>query len=107
MGSLVLSLNKKMTKLFQIVLIFGIFVAISSKSVNNVAEEDESEEYYYDIIIKMPMTTWRIKIAMKMFLTVTKDMETTKKVKNFREMKKMVMKAMKRTEKRKKVKVMV
>merc|ERR1712154_695169 len=48
MGSLVLSLNKKMTKLFQIVLIFGIFAAITSKSFNNVAEEDESEEYYYD-----------------------------------------------------------
>merc|ERR1712189_80614 len=37
-------------KLFQLILIFGIFAAISSKSVNNVAEEDEGEEeeYYAD-----------------------------------------------------------
>merc|ERR1712198_57560 len=39
-----------MMKLFQLILIFGIFAAISSKSVNNVAEEDEGEEeeYYAD-----------------------------------------------------------
>merc|ERR1711868_286203 len=39
-----------MMKFFQLILIFGMFAAISSKSVNNVAEEDEGEEeeYYED-----------------------------------------------------------
>merc|ERR1712198_721149 len=54
MGNLIQTIIRvtklNMMKFFQLILIFGMFAAISSKSVNNVAEEDEGEEeeYYED-----------------------------------------------------------